>query len=281
MNPPSMIDINERLSERDWQILVTVRAFKYLTTRQLSRQHFSLDNPQGAIPRIANHSLARLRGLGLLSNLDRRIGGVRAGSGGHVWQITDLAYRLLCHHFHEPTSKRVRAMEPSTTFLDHTLAIAEGVLTLQEATRDGSVKLTRIQLEPTCWRDYLGNGGETRWLKPDLNAVTKSGDFEDHWFLEVDRATEPPGRIIRKCIEYIDYRRTGKEQSAEGLFPAVVWIVPNENRRDQLLRRIASETLIDQRLFEVITLYELRSLVLLGHSEFKSQNRTPLAEKSS
>ena len=89
------------------------------------------------------------------------------------------------------------------------------------------------------------------------------------------------GRIIRKCLEYIDYRRTGKEQSTEGLFPAVAWIVPNENRRDQLLRRIASETLIDQRLFEVITLDELRSLVLLGHSEFKSQNRTPLAEKSS
>ena len=281
MNPQSMVTISERLSDRDWQILETVRAFKYLTTRQLARQHFELQNPLDAIPRTANHSLARLRELGLLSNLDRRIGGVRAGSGGHVWQITDLANRLICLHFHEPTSKRVRAIEPSTTFLDHTLAIAEVVLTLQEITRDGAVSLSLIQLEPTCWRNYLGSSGETRWLKPDLTVVTKAGDYEDHWFLEVDRATEAPGRIVRKCIEYLDYRRSGKEQSEVGLFPAVVWIVPNEKRLGQLLRRISDEASLDTQLFQVVTLAELQPLVLLGHSEFKTKNRSLSAEKNS
>lgn len=271
MSSVGMTDIGEKLSERDWQILATVRAFRYLTTRQLSRQHFGLLPANDPIPRKANHALARLRELGLLANLNRRIGGVRAGSGGYVWQITDLAYRLLCWHLKEPTNMRVRALEPGTAFLDHTLAIAEVVLTLQEASRNDKVTLSRIQLEPASWRSFLGFGGEVRRLKPDLTAVTKSGDYEDYWFIEVDRATEPPNRVVKKCLEYNEYRRSGKEQSEHGLFPAVVWTVPNENRREQLRRRLSGEKSVDDHLFEVVTLDELASLILLGLSDFKKQ----------
>lgn len=263
-------DISSRLSERDWQILSTVRAFRFLTTRQLARQHFGLSDPHAVIPRSANSSLQRLRDLGLLVNLERRIGGVRAGSGGHVWQITDLASRLLIDHLGEETGPRLRPSEPSTTFLDHTLAIAEVVITLQSTCRDG-VEIKRLQLEPGCWRTYLGAAGETRTLKPDLASTSQTGGYTDFYFWEVDRATEAPNRVIRKCLQYQQYRNTGAEQRAHDLFPAVVWVVPNNRRRDQLVRRLAAEPEIDQRLFTVIELDQIASLVRLGADEFKKR----------
>jgi hypothetical protein len=264
-------DLTNRLSERDWQILTSVRAFRYLTTRQLARQHFGLKTRSGIIPRNANHSLARLRDLDLLVNLERRIGGVRAGSGGHIWQITDLGHRLLRANLGEQTTTRTRTYEPGTTFLDHTLAIAEVVITLQEATCEGDVTLKHVELEPQCWRTYLGPLGDTKWLKPDLGVVTAVGKYEDHWFLEVDRATEPPNRIIKKCLQYQEYRRTDVEQGEHGLFPAVVWVVPNQRRREQLRRHLADERALDLQLFTVVVTDELSELATLGAKEFNNQ----------
>lgn len=266
----SRATVSTRLSERDWEILTTVRAFRFLTTRQLARQHFGLTDPHATIPRAANSALARLRTLELLVNLERRIGGVRAGSGGHIWQISDLGNRLLAEHHGEQANARVRPSEPSTTFLDHTLAIAEVVITLQEMARDG-VSIERLQLEPACWRTYLGAGGETRPLKPDLASVSQCGGFTDFYFWEVDRATEAPNRVIKKCLQYQQYRNTRAEQRAHGLFPAVVWIVPNQRRRDQLTRRLAAETQIDHRLFTIIEIGQVSELVRHGADQYKQR----------
>jgi hypothetical protein len=279
MSPTQTLDMAARLSERDWQILASVKAFKYLTTRQLSRQHFGLKAAVGTIPRHANRALARLRALGLLVNLQRRIGGVRAGSGGYIWQVTDLAYRLLAFHFGEPIDTRKRTYEPGTTFLDHTLAIAEVVITLQEATVGGEVRLKRIQLEPESWRSYLGSAAETAWLKPDLAAITTTAGYEDHWFFEVDRATEPPGRIVKKCLQYQDYRRTDREQNKYGLFPAVTWVVPNERRQGQLQHRLKEAPVIDQGLFTIVMPNQLAQLVGGGASSFNNQQSVTAEDK--
>lgn len=263
-------DVSSRLSERDWQILGTVRDFRFLTTRQLARRHFALRDPHAMIPRSANSALQRLRNLGLLVNLERRIGGVRAGSGGHVWQITDLANRLLVKHLGGETGPRIRPSEPSTKFLDHTLAIAELVITLQRTNRDG-VELERLQLEPDCWRTYLGAAGETRTLKPDLASRSQTDGFTDFYFWEVDRATEAPNRVVRKCLQYQQYRNVGAEQRSHGLFPAVVWVVPNKRRRDQLVHRLGAEPEIDQRLFTVIEFDHVSQLVQMGADEFRKR----------
>lgn len=262
--------VSTRLSERDWEILATVRAFRFLTTRQLARQHFGLTEPDAVIPRTANSALVKLRTLGLLVNLDRRIGGVRAGSGGHVWQLTDLGNRLLAEHLGEAAGARVRPSEPSTTFLDHTLAVAELVITLQASTR-GGVMIERLQAEPECWRTHLGAAGEPRTLKPDLASVSQCGEFTDFYFWEVDRATEAPNRVVKKCLQYEQYRDTGAEQRIHGLFPAVVWVVPHPRRREQLQRHLAAETRLDQRLFTVIELGQVTDLVRYGADHYKQQ----------
>lgn len=260
--------LDRLLGDRDWLILSSVQGFRFLTTRQIARRHFNHERGPGPIPRNANQALARLRELGLLSNLDRRIGGVRAGSGGYVWQLTELGDRALKTHLGQKRHSRLRPYEPSTSFLDHTLAVAEVVITLQEISSNGPVAVLHFQLEPECWRSYLGPSGETRTLKPDLAVVTKSSGFEDHWFIEVDQATEPPNRVIRKCLQYQEYLATGREQARVDLFPAVVWAVPNERRRDQLSRRLRDEAVIDPRLFTVATTNDIEELVVVGAEEF-------------
>ena len=262
-------ELEHVLSDRDWLILSSVQGFRFLTTRQIARQHFGHEAGPAPIPRNANQNLSRLRDLGLLSNLERRIGGVRAGSAGFVWQLTELGDRALHSHLGRERQSRMRPYEPSTSFLDHTLAIAEVVITLQEISRSAHVGLSHLQLEPECWRSYVGPSGETRTLKPDVVAVTESSGFEDHWFIEVDRATEPPNRVVKKCLQYQEYRVTGHEQARVGLFPAVVWAVPNERRRDQLTRRLHRESAIDPRLFSVVTTPEIKELVVSGAAQFR------------
>lgn len=251
----------KRLSERDVDILTRVDAHRFLTTRQLARFCFADKPTATAALRAANRALAKLGTLGLIAPLARRIGGVRAGSGGYVWSLTETGGRILERHARrEEPARRQRFIEPSPTFLEHTLAVAEAHLTLRELPT-GSSALMRVQLEPECWRSYLGPAGSVLRLKPDMAAVTRSGDFEDHWFFEIDRNTEPPSRVVRKCLQYQEYYRTGTEQHRTGVFPAVVWVVPDQARREQLATRLRAEATIDSRLFTVITLDQLPGLV--------------------
>ncbi|MBN9181206.1 MAG: replication-relaxation family protein, partial [Microbacterium sp.] len=215
------------MSDRDWLILRSIDEYRYLLTRQIARLHFDLAAGAKTIPRTANLTLGRLRELGLVRELDRRIGGVRAGSSGKVWQLTETANRLLSWRDGETPAQRLRAIEPGATFLEHTLAVAEVVLDLNDAAAAHDVAVSRVELEPAAWRPYLNRSGATVRLKPDLALVTTSGGYQDAWFFEVDRATEPPGRIVRKCLQYQDYRHTGHEQAQTGVFPAVVWVVPS------------------------------------------------------
>ncbi len=49
----------------------------------------------------------------------------------------------------------------------------------------------------------------------------------------------------------------------------MVWVVPNERRRDQLRGRLAIEVTNDDRLFTVVTTPDLGALVVAGATDFK------------
>ncbi|WP_460015850.1 replication-relaxation family protein, partial [Mycobacterium avium] len=80
MNAPDVEELASRLSERDIAILGSIAEHQFLTAHQVEVLHFA-DLP-AAGNRIARRTLARLRDHRLLGTLKRRIGGVRAGSGG-------------------------------------------------------------------------------------------------------------------------------------------------------------------------------------------------------
>lgn len=257
--------IRAGLSERDTRIVASVAMYRLLTTRQICRLHFADKATETAALRAANRTLDKLRDLRLLVPLQRRIGGVRAGSGAYIWSLGHVGARLLQRADHaDGRPRRRREFEPTNTFLEHTLAVAEVSLRLTEAAQRGDIALVGIQHEPTCWRAYNGPGGGVARLKPDLAVVTATDEFEDHWFFEVDLATEPPSRLIRACLSYQEYRRSGVEQRRLGLFPAVVWIVPTTRRKATLQAHLEAQETISPGLFTIITLDELDGLVQTG-----------------
>ena len=264
--------ISDQLTQRDQAVLVAIDEHRFLTTRQIARFCFDDKPNEIAALRSTNRALAKLTSLALIASLERRIGGVRAGSGSFVWHLTEPGTKFLTVSAQgQESTKRQRSIEPSRTFLEHTLAIAEVHLQLIDHGRDNNLELRHVQLEPECWRSYLNPAGGVLRLKPDLAAVTVSATFEDYWLFEIDLATEPPSRIVRKCLQYQEYRNTGSEQKTLALFPAVVWIVPTTARKDQLLSRLSDESGINTRLFTVITIDQLADLVTAGPEQYRKQ----------
>jgi len=99
----------------------------------------------------------------------------------------------------------------------------------------------------------VGIGGRDVILKPDAFVRLGSGPFEDSWWLEVDLATESSTVLKRQCQAYLSYLQTGREQHVHGVFPRVLWIVPDKRRGDLLKRAISTLPATPGELF-VITL---------------------------
>ncbi len=255
--------IAANLSERDSAVISSVQRFRYLMTSQLQRLHFTDAATHTAALRAASRCLKRLRELGLIDHLSRRIGGVRAGSGALVWYITHAGERLIYLQDHTLTPTK-RFFEPSPQFLAHTLAVADVAVELTELCRERhNLKLTALQPEPECWRTY-SEYGTVYALKPDLFAITMSGAYEDRWFIEVDLATESPSKVVAKCEKYHKYYRTGLEQQEAEIFPLTVWIVPTTGRKERLIAHIREAFDKQPKLFCVITKNELAHLIQHG-----------------
>jgi hypothetical protein len=237
------------LGDRDRAILGSLNAHRFLTTAQIERFHFMGHLSPDAAARICRRVLHRLHELRVIEHLDRRVGGVRAGSASYVWRVGLIGDRLL--RLGSADQPRARRKEPSLRHLEHCLAIADSHLTLRGLAAAHRIELLQVQTEPACWRTAASFGD--RILKPDLFAVTASGDYEDHWYIEVDRATESLPTLLRKCVQYEDYRRTGAEQHDRGVFPLVVWIVPDETRATKLSAAITASRSLDGDLYRICT----------------------------
>jgi len=248
------------LGQREMSILTAISKYKYVTTGQIRRLFFT-GGTEGAALRSANRTLARLRDLGAILPLARRIGGVRAGSGAFIWALSAAGVRLLALSGGDDSAARKRHYEPSMAFLTHILAVTETAVRFMEWARIGKISLLSLQVEPETWRQYAGLGGAPKHLKPDLFTVTASGEYEDHYFIEIDLATESPAVVIRKCHQYIAYRNTGTAQREHGVFPFVVWLVPDNKRKESLKRHISGELGNHAGMFIVITMDELEPLV--------------------
>lgn len=249
------------LSERDKQILQFVRDHKFVTTRQLQRLLFHAHATIDAGTRACNRVLQRLRARRFLYRLDRQIGGIRGGSGAYVWELDVAGDRVTRPSATGAEEKRIRAFEPTPPFLAHTLAITEARVRLEETARTGAFELVDVSTEPSNWRTYVGPGGTAAFLKPDLYVVTAIGEYEDHWFLEIDQGTESLPTLLRKCRTYMQYRSSGIEQTQSGVFPLVVWIIEDERRRDRLLAEITRDHRLDSRLFYAVSAEQLPTLL--------------------
>ena len=253
-------ELESTLSDRDKSILNLIHDYRYLTTEHIHRLCFTKSATAKAGLRAASRNLKKLKDLKLLGSLDRRVGGIFSGSGSYIWRL-DAAGDHLLRMMDVANRPRRKSFEPSVYFLAHTLAVSECYVRLTEICKD--IKLTEAQNEPNSWRPY-NSGGKMVTFKPDLFAVTLSGSYEDRWFIEIDMATESPAKIIEKCRRYHKYYLSGLEQKQYGVFPLVVWVVPDTNRKLSIIRHIQDEFSKLPNVFTVITPDELEALIQCG-----------------
>lgn len=249
-----LLAVAETLTARDLAILETVSRFRVVSGDQLRRLHFhTIRTHRGGI-RVCNRSLQRLVTAGALHRLERRVGGVRAGSAGAVYTITPVGIRLRAHSRGTLEAGSGRTPhEPGLAFVNHTLAVADTYVRILEADRAGTIELLTFDPEPDCWRAHPTGLGATAIVKPDAYVAVAAGEFEHCAFLEVDLATEGRAAIARKLRAYIAFHASGREQAARGVFPRVLWLTPSKQRAQAIAALIETLPQKARRLFLTTT----------------------------
>lgn len=247
----------KKLSPIDWETIHDIAALNVLSGNQLRRLHYQ-DTDTGK--RMARLHLRRLTQLRLIARLGRRVGGERSGSEGFVYALDVAGQRLL-----GPQGRRPRKpWTPESHHLAHALAVSELYVRLREAEAQGELTLERFDTEPRCWRTIHGPGGARMTLKPDAFVITGTGDFIDSWFIELDRSTEALPRIADKCKLYSRYWQSGREQSEHEVFPTVLYVVPTEHRKSQLVELLSRLPAEQWQLFQVVTNAEAVQAIASG-----------------
>ncbi|ORP07270.1 replication-relaxation [Streptococcus mitis] len=243
--------------DNDTQILYFLSQARYATTNQLARLFFASSVRADTAIRRTNFALQSLKKAGLVSHLKRRIGGIRRGSASYVWQITFQGLKFLKNQDETVVLRYKNKYEPTQHHVEHTLAITEIFVETLETVRDSEkLSLETFSFEPNSWRSYQKLSGIGRTLKPDAYLELVNHDYEDYYFLEIDRSTESLARIVNTCKKYIEYYRSGIEQRQKEVFPYVLWVVPDDKRKLAISKAIQKELYSFWELFTVITLEE-------------------------
>jgi hypothetical protein len=233
--------LEQQLSDRDLALVGTLDRLRCATTTQLQRLHVRDGSPATNARRIRS-VLSRLVTLGVIARLDRAVGGVRAGSAAYVYSLAPAGQRLGAACGPAGGRRLRKPWTPSVAFLAHRLAITECYVELTEAFRDGQLELLAFDAEPLSWRRFAAPGGGFLTLKPDAFARLAVDEYEHAYFVEIDRATESLPTIGRKLALYRNYWKTGREQHRlRGLFPRVLFVVPDEAREAAIQERIAQQ----------------------------------------
>lgn len=241
------------LSQRDRTILRFVHEIGLASARQVEILAFqpSASDETSALSaaRRCRRVLRRLADDDYLNRLERRVGGVRAGSAGHLYQLATAGKRAL------GITGRGRTWEPGSRYVDHALAAGDLHVALVAAERTGHIDRVRILHEPATWRRF-GRGTSLVTLKPDLLVELSTRDgtgglWELRWFVEIDRATEHLPTVLAKCRTYEQYWRSGRESERHEVFPRVLWSVPHRRRAEAIAAAVRGSPQLTNELFAV------------------------------
>jgi hypothetical protein len=237
--------LRSNVVDRDLDLLRFVFEVGVADARQLERLAFPPGHGSAlSAARRARRTLARLTDHRLLTRLERRVGGVRAGSSGYLYQVATAGRQVL------GVPGRVR-FEPADRFIDHALAAAELHVQLVEAQRVGTISDVAIGHEREAMRRFATPSGIER-LRPDLLVeVTTADGWELRWFIEIDRGTEHLSTILRKCQTYERYWRSGREADRHDVFPRILWSVPDDKRARAIEAAIAQSRKVTSDLHRI------------------------------
>ena len=235
------------MSSLDWSVLAFASEVRLATSEQLMRQFWAPRQIDANRARLGRSVLQRLADWRVLDRLPRVIGGVRAGSDGHVYSVGLAGSKLLAGRGLQVRRSGV----PGDRHIRHVLAITEAVVSLNQAHRAGELDLIEVQTEPRCWRAFLTGFATRMIMKPDLFVRVGAGALEDRYFIEIDMATEASGTIDAKAERYFKHLRSGTEQAEHGVYPGVVWAAPDEQRAERLQAMLGRQRSGISRMFSV------------------------------
>lgn len=256
-----LASLERSLVSRERAIIEMLDSLRVATTEQVRRMHFA-DLTTASAARQAPRTMRRLSELRVVTLLERRIGGVRAGSAAAVWGL-DLAGQKLasaCGPAGGQTTRR--PWTPGLAFIAHRLAITEVAVTLAEASRLRACEVLQFEAEPRSWRRFPVVAGGSAYLKPDAFARVAVGDYERGSFIEIDRATESTGTVARKLTAYRRYWEAGREQERRGYFPKVVIAVPTRSRKSALAEVCRRQPEDAWPLFRVVLARDLTGVLI-------------------
>lgn len=253
------------LTSREHEVIDTLDRVRVASTSQLMRLHFTESSPHGNA-RNVRRTLAKLIDKRVLSQLERRVGGQAGGSSEAVFALDAAGQRLASVCGPAGGTRIRRPWTPSQLFLAHSLAVSELFVSLAEiaASTGHPEDLLAFDAEPLCWRTYSGPAGGRGVLKPDAFCRYAVGDFEDSYFVEVDRATMALTTIARKLDYYRGYLASGREQQRWGVFPQILFVVPGVARRAALTRLLAATPRLDAELCRVVLASDAATLITGG-----------------
>jgi hypothetical protein len=260
-----LVAVADGMPLRDRQIVETIAHLTLVSGGQLINLFFNNISNDSTRSRRARRILGRLVDERVLDRLERRRGGAGGGSSSWVYALGPAGRRMVAYWAGEGLPRSRGAYEPSTSWTAHTLAVSDLYVRLREAERAGRVELLTFDAEPACWRRYTRLGGAAGVLKPDAYLRLGVGEFEDSFFIEVDMGTERRGQLTRQHHAYREYFRAGIEQTKTGVFPGVLWIVPDTRRTalfNDIHRKLPEQT---RRLFTA-TSSEQALAVLCGQA---------------
>jgi len=198
-----------RETERDRQIVEWVYAYRILSQAQLERLlRRSQSTVQRILMRLYHHQY-----------LDRQFMPVAyAGSSPTLYMLGKRGIALLQRQGFEDFSG-LPAKNLSGLFLEHTLAINDFRITINEAVERLGWQVPVWQIETDLKADYdkvvvrTHNNVETVSLIPDSYFVIEIPERGvAHFFLELDRGTMTLKRFRMKVAAYVAYQQTGAFQ---------------------------------------------------------------------
>lgn len=193
------------LTSRDWLVIETVAAVRLATGRQLDALCFSnlTGRSQAVVRGRVVHRLIRWR---VLRSLDRAIGGAISGSAQFVVGLDTVGILLAQEREYAAGLPGHRYAAPGDRFVRHTVATTQLLADLRVQVCNTPLLIQTFETEPRCWWPD-GLGGQ---LKPDAYVALADDRARDHWWIEVDLATESLPTLSRKLQRYVDFARRGQ-----------------------------------------------------------------------
>lgn len=262
---PYVERLADRLSPRDWQILLTLDRLRLATGLQLERLHFSeLIGRSRSVKR--GQVLKRLVEVGAIVPLERRIGTGNRGSAQQRYALDSAGQRAVRLRASDelPEARVRRPRMPSDRLIKHTLAVSELYVELAERSRLGGFVLGEFQVEGNAyWPNGLGG-----WLKVDASLRLERGDVADYWWYEADMprhdsdlANESLPTTRDKLLVYLDFVRRG-QFGPDGVMPRVMFGEPTRKRREAVQTLVSELPAPAESLFRVAELSKVAQVLV-------------------